>query len=250
MKQCFIQIWSVFDKLYLICTRLECLELISRQCSYLLVRLTRYKGREIVLSDGTLIKKNDLLVKIHLHNVRILKEMKCIDKEISKSLFLYKKVQESLPDLAIFIIHHKNNDQIKGIIGITMIDKGFTRLGFESVSFSSFSYFWLKRIALYPIHFLSSTKHSSKKKQIPIPRYLFMSKDIICNKYGADSKNSAPSLSAEPKPIDSQRITGIAYRHFEYIRSFRDKLRTLLICCFLLKDYSSSLVMAPPSVNG
>lgn len=188
MKQCFILIWSVFDKVYLICTRLECLELISSKYNVFRIRLTRYKGREIVLSDGTIIKKNDLLVKIHLHNVRILKEMKCMDENISRSLFLYKKVQESLPDLAIFIIQHKKNEQIKGIIGITMIDKGYKRLGFESASFSSFSYLWFKRIALYPIHFLAS---SSKKKQMPIPRYLFMSKDIICKKYGTDSKKIA-----------------------------------------------------------
>ncbi|MFX3675240.1 MAG: hypothetical protein ACE3JQ_12465 [Paenisporosarcina sp.] len=191
MKQCLIQVWGMFDQIYFFCTRLECLEKISRKYNIFRVRLTRYKGREIVLSDGTLIKKNDLLVKIHLHNVRILKEMKGLDKNIKKPLYLYKKVQESLPDLAIFIIQHKYNNQIKGIIGITMIDKGFRRLGFESFSFSSIPYLWFKRIALYPIYFLSSSKHSSKKKQTPIPQYLFMSKGIICKKYGTDSKNIA-----------------------------------------------------------
>jgi hypothetical protein len=72
-----------------------------------------------------------------------------------------------------------------------MIDKGFKRLGFESFSFSSLSYLWFKRIALYPIHFISSSKHSSKKKKTSNPQYLFMSKDIICEKYGTNSKNIA-----------------------------------------------------------
>ena len=107
MKQCLIQVWGMLNHIYLFCTRLECLEKISKKYNIFRVRLTRYKGREVVLSDGTLIKKNDLLVKIHLHNVRILKEMKSLDKNIKKPVYLYKKVQQSLPDLAIFIIQHK-----------------------------------------------------------------------------------------------------------------------------------------------
>lgn len=191
MKKCLILVWSMFDQVYLFCTRLEYLERNSNNYNIFRVRLTRYKGREVVLSDGTSIKKNDLLVKIHLHNVRILKEMKNKDENLKRSLYLYKKVQESLPDLALYIIHHKDNNQIKGIIGITLIDKGFKRLGFESVSLSSISYFWFKRIVLYPIHYLSSSKHSSKRKKAPTPHYLFMSKDIICKKYGTISKNIA-----------------------------------------------------------
>lgn len=173
------------------CTRLQCLEHISNNYNILRVRLTHYKGRDVVLSDGTMIKKNDLLVKIHLHNVRLLKEMKCLDQRINKSIYLYKKVQQSLPDLAIFIIQHKQSELIKGIIGITMIDKGFKRLGFESASLSSRPYLWFKRFALYPIHFISSSKPSNKRKHTPAPQYLFMSKDGLCKKYVSSTKNIA-----------------------------------------------------------
>lgn len=187
MKKFLIHVWGIIDHIYLFFTRLECLEKISMKYNIFRVRLTRYKGHDVTLSDGTLIKKNDLLVKIHLHNIRIVKEMKCIDPKWNKSIFLYKKVQESLPDLAVFIIQHKNNEQIKGIIGITMIDKGYKRLGFESVSITSLSYLWFKRISLYPIQILSS----STRKHTPNPQYLFMSKDVICQKYGVSSKNIA-----------------------------------------------------------
>lgn len=184
MKQRLIQVWGMLDSLYFFCTRLQCLEQISGNYNIFRVRLTRYRGREVILSDGTLIKKKDLLVKIHLHNVRILNEMQCIDENFKKALFIYKKVQESLPELAFYLLQHKNNDEIKGVIGITMIDKGYKRLGFESFSFSSRSYIWFKRIALYPILLISSSKPSSKRKKTPTPQYLFMSKDAICEKYG------------------------------------------------------------------
>ncbi|WP_172369518.1 YkoP family protein [Sporosarcina jiandibaonis] len=191
MKYRLIQVWAIFDTVYFFCTRLQCLEQIYGDTNVFRVRLTRYKGRQVVLSDGTLIKKNDLLIKIHLHNVRILQEMQRIDDNIKKTLFLYKKVQESLPGLAFFLLHHKNNDQIKGLIGITMIDKGYKRLGFESFSFSSRSYTWFKQISLYPIHILSISTPSSKRKKVRTPQYLFMSKDSLCEKYGAFEKDIA-----------------------------------------------------------
>ena len=191
MKKRLIQVWDMFDSVYFFCTRLQYLEQITGNTNVFRVRLTRYKGRDVVLLDGTVIKKNDLLVKIHLHNVRILKEMQCIDDNFKKSFFLYRKIQASLPGLAFFIIHHNNNDKIKGIIGITMIDKGYKHLGFESVSLSSHSYLWFKRIALYPIHLLSRSKPSSKRRKTPTPQYLFMSKDAICEKYGTFAKNIA-----------------------------------------------------------
>jgi hypothetical protein len=191
MKYRLIQVWSLLDSAYFFCTRLQCLEQITGNTNVFRVRLTRYKGREVLLSDGTLIKKNDLLIKIHLHNVRILNEMQCIDEKFKKTLFLYKKVQESLPGLAFYLLHHKNNDQIKGVIGITLIDKGYKRLGFESYSLSSRSYIWYKRISLYPIHILSISTPSFKRKKVRTPQYLFMSKDSLCEKYGAFAKDIA-----------------------------------------------------------
>ena len=190
MKQHIINIWSIADPFYLKCTRLQCLEHITGSYSIFRIRLTRYKGREVVLSDGTIIKRNDLLVKIHLHNVRIMKEMQRMEKA-ANVLFLYKSVYSSMPTLAFYVLQHHHRDQIKGIIGITLIDKGFRRLGFESFSFSSSMYTWLKRISLYPIHLLSSPISSSKRKKTPTPRYLFMSKDTLCNKYGSVYKNIA-----------------------------------------------------------
>lgn len=190
MKQRIINIWSIADPVYLKCTRLQCLEQITGRYSIFRIRLTRYKGPEVVLSDGTIIKKNDLLLKIHLHNVRIMKEMQRMDK-VTNTLFLYKSVYSSMPSLAFYILQHHHREQIKGIIGITLIDKGYRRLGFESFSFTSRIYTWFKRVSLYPIHLLSSSKPSSKRNKTPAPRYLFMSKETLCKKYGSEQSKAA-----------------------------------------------------------
>ncbi|MGG1571988.1 YkoP family protein [Fictibacillus sp. NRS-1165] len=173
----FISVWNMFDPLYYFFTRLQYLERTRVNTTIFRVRLTRYKGRTVVLSDGTCIKKNDVLVKIHLHNVQILKELQGMDNDLKKAMILYKKAKESLPYLALYIQRQKNEGEIKGIIGITMLNKGYERLGFEPYKISSRPYKWFKQLAHYPIFFPFSatckrTKEHHSKVFIYVKRKL------------------------------------------------------------------------------
>lgn len=183
IKQVFISAWSIVDPLYFCCTRLHYLESTKEQPAIFRVKLTRYKGHEIELEDGTYIKKNDLLVKIHLHNVRLLKELSFIDNDMKKTVVLLKKTKESLVDLAKYIRCHHSEEQIKGIMGVTMINKGYDKLGFEHFSISSQLYKWFKRLSHFPIYILSTTTRPKGWRKAPPPGYLFMSKATILKKY-------------------------------------------------------------------
>ncbi|HWO75211.1 MAG TPA: hypothetical protein VNM69_04735 [Bacillus sp. (in: firmicutes)] len=180
----FISLWSIIDPIYYYLTRLRYLDSPAGSPPIFRVRLTKYKGRNVVLSDGTQIQRNDILVKIHLHNVRLLKELSGINNDVKKSLLIYQQVKESMPYLTRYIERHQRNSEIKGIIGITFINKGIKRLGFEQVDIINPFYKWYKLITLYPIHFLSSSQSFLKGNKKPCPSYLFMSKDGLFNKYG------------------------------------------------------------------
>ena len=83
MRSCLLSIWYLLDPLYFFFTRLTLID--KRQSNVFRVRLTRYKGKEVILSDGTRIK-NDVLVKIHLHNVKLLKELQPIESAVRRGL--------------------------------------------------------------------------------------------------------------------------------------------------------------------
>lgn len=182
MRGYVLSLWSLIDPIYYYCTRLSYL---PSEGNILRVRLTKYKGRCIVLSDGTLISKNDVLVKIHLHNVRLLKELKDINSDLKKAKIIYRYVQKSLPGVESYIRNYCNSNEIKGIIGITHINKGCERLGFEVVDIIHPVYKWFKRLAFLSIGVLS-TKDTSiwdiLKQQNPY--YLFMSASKLSNMYG------------------------------------------------------------------
>lgn len=174
----FIWIWKCIDPFFYSCSRLH---YINSNQSVFRVRVTKYKGKNLILSDGTQILKNDLLLKIHLHNVRLLDEFIRIKNDLIRARMIYKLVQNSMPSLADYLRGHPEEANIKGIIGITTLSKAVRPLGFECFVPSSSLYRNLKKIGQLPIVLLSSPSYRDFKKNKL--HYLFMSKEKLYNKY-------------------------------------------------------------------
>lgn len=182
MRLYFLSIWSILDPIYYLFTRLTYLEDSNKNRNVFRIRLTRYRGADVVLSDGTYVKKNDLLIKIHLHNVRLMKEMHNLESETKKGRLIFTHVRSGLPSLAEYIQNHPDYNEIKGIVGITMLHKGCNRLGFETFPIKNRLYKLIKQIVFIPMYCLSVAQISSKSLKRP-PKYLFMSKEILINQY-------------------------------------------------------------------
>lgn len=176
----FLTLWEVIDPIYYQLTRLQYVTNDKGQRKMMRVRFTKYKGKELILSDGTVIHKNDLLIKIHLHNVKLLKKLRTYDNDIRRALYTFKIVQDSLPYIADYLQAQRNCNQIKGLIGITTISKGSEKLGFEVFTLKSRCYKWFKQLALLPIYYLSVKE---KNREMPEPVYLVMTKECLIKKY-------------------------------------------------------------------
>ncbi|WP_245843824.1 YkoP family protein [Oceanobacillus rekensis] len=173
-----ISAWNFMDPIYYHFTRLENITNEEGEKTMIRVRLTRYRGRTVTLEDGTVINRNDILLKIHLHNVKLLKYVQGTDSELRRGLMIYKYVRESLPFIARYIQMHEYRSEIRGLIGITTIYKGCKRLGFETKSIHNPYYKLFKVASFLPIQLLSSNT-----KKWANPMYLFMPKDLLLDKY-------------------------------------------------------------------
>ncbi|AIE60311.1 YkoP family protein [Bacillus methanolicus] len=190
MRGYILSIWSLIDPIYFFCSRLTYPPCEGTEGNILRIRLTKYKGRNIVLSDGTQINRNDLLVKIHLHNARLLKELKDIKSELKKAKIIYRYVQKSLPGVEIYIRNYCHSQEIKGIIGISLLNKGCERLGFEIFDISHPVYKWYKWFSFLPIAMLSSQNTFIWRiLKYQKPHYLFMSTNKLSNMYRNEIPN-------------------------------------------------------------
>ncbi|MBP3040819.1 hypothetical protein J9303_15110 [Bacillaceae bacterium Marseille-Q3522] len=181
MKGYLISLWGIIDPFYYYCSRLTYLP----NDNIFRIRLTKYKGRNVVLSDGTQINKNDTLLKIHLHNVRLMKELKNVKNELKKAKIIYRYVQRSMPGLELYLRHHCPS-RTKAIIGITLLNKGCERLGFEIFDIRHPAYKWLKWCSFLPIEMLSSNKSAAAILKNHRPKYLFISKEKLVKLYRTD----------------------------------------------------------------
>ncbi|MEK5520715.1 YkoP family protein [Heyndrickxia sp. FSL W8-0423] len=178
-----ISLWMFIDPFYHLIRRLKYIGFIQNKKAIFRVKLTKYKGKTFLLADGTEIKKNDCLLKIHLHNVRVLKEVMSISHPVQRTRVIYKMVEQSMPLLAKFIESHQRKEEIKGIIGITMLNKGVKKLGFELMYPENRYYIHFKRLTQTPIFLISHSTLSMKKIKNQRPTYLVMSKEKLFEKY-------------------------------------------------------------------
>lgn len=177
MKSYLLSAWYFVDPIYYLFTRLRYVLDHDNNRTIFRVRLTRYKGPTVTLQDGSQINRNDLLIKIHLHNVRILTELHSIHSELKKAVFIYHLVKRALPQLAHYVQTHPRQREIKGIIGITSLFRSADRLGFEIIPIHSGIYRNFKKSSFVLIHLLSNNKTNLE------PAYLFMSKKKLFQKH-------------------------------------------------------------------
>lgn len=173
MRNCLLFVWTMIDPIYYRLTRLQYVPDKHNQRTLFRVRLTKYKGRPIRLQDGTVINKNDVLIKIHFHNVKLLSALHPIKNDMKRALCAYKIVKASLPALARFIEERYGNCKVKGVIGISTLNRGANRLGFEIFPIRSRVYYNYKCLTFVLINYLSC------KRAIQPPVYLFMSKQQL-----------------------------------------------------------------------
>jgi hypothetical protein len=184
IKQFALSVWQMCDPLYFACTRLQYVE--RHPQNIFRVRLLYYRGKSLQLRDGTIIQSGDLLLKIHLHNVRLLRQLLSYEGEIARSRQLYRLVERSLPGLACYCADHPRSHEIKAIIGITQINRGCAQLGFDVCNIHNVMYRTIKRLMLFPIHLLSVAQpfRSFCKHE---PKLLLMSRDTLEWRYGQNA---------------------------------------------------------------
>jgi hypothetical protein len=176
-----LSIWNIIDPIYYTCSRLTRINAAS-DGNIFRVRLMKYRGENITLADGTCIRKGDTLLKIHLHNVILVKSLSSMLNEVKKGKHIYRLVEASMPDLAAYVKNHHRCDEIKAIIGITMLNKGCRLLGFETYSIKSAPYRALKWVTQLPLYFISVSDPLKTVRKQSI-KYLLMSKETLLERY-------------------------------------------------------------------
>ena len=185
MNTGLLMLWGYWDSIYQRCTRLRYVE---KGNNIFRIVLLRYRGEPLITSDQRIINPGDLILKLHIHNYYYATLCKGIKNDLRLALLLRRHILLSLPKLAAYLERLERQEEIKGIVGTTMLHKGVEPLGF-SISDVPMTWFfrykrWYLRLMLRIIHPEGKRRVQSWKQEMPLKR-VYMSKDQLLGRYGS-----------------------------------------------------------------
>ncbi|MGD8189731.1 YkoP family protein [Brevibacillus ginsengisoli] len=183
MNTGILSLWGIWDTIYQNCSRLQYIE---KGKNIFRVVTLHYSGEPLTTSSKQTIESGHLIIKLHIHNYLFANLCRGIKNDTRMILLLRRQITESLPMLAAFLAAHPRADEIKGIVGTTMLYKGVEQLGF-SISDVPMTWFfrykrWYLRLMLRIIHPDGIKRLKTFDKNIPLKR-VYMSKEELLNRY-------------------------------------------------------------------
>lgn len=183
MKSGTLLIWGMWDTLYQRCTRLRYVE---KGQNIFRIALLRYRGETLTTSDNRQIREGDLILRLHIHNYRFACACNGIEDDIKLVLLLRRMITSSLPQLAAYLAAMPQSQEIKGVVGTTMLNKGVEQLGF-SISDVPMNWFfrykrWYLKYLVVIIHRNGWDRLRKYDQQATLKR-VYMSKEELLHRY-------------------------------------------------------------------
>lgn len=183
LKKCLRQIWQLWELTF---DKLAGLKPIGNEKDNLFRLAVRdYRGQAMKLPDGTMLAPGDKVGEIHLNN-HFLQQLTSKARSIELTgILLLRETRRSLPLLAQAIFQDPSYKGIKALIGITMIHRGTTQLGFSVHELSPCLrsvVAWYQRWLLYLMH-PDGLTHLRRHWHKLVPKKVIISRQELFHRY-------------------------------------------------------------------
>lgn len=176
-----LPLWGLVDQIYYQFNRLQLIDIEDQ--NVFRVRLSTYRGTPLALKSGEVIQSGDLVLKIHLYNYQLMKQMCHLESDIRRALYVYEAVEHSLPGLAKYLNDHPRANEIKAVLGITVLNRGIKKLGFESFELNNRLYRAWKKTYMIPMYCLCHGQWSLPSLQKLEPKFVVMSRAQLLERF-------------------------------------------------------------------
>ena len=179
----FRLLWQGWEKLVLHLSRIEDVPEDGRPTIFRLA-LRRYRGKQLLLPDGTTLQKGDMVGELHLNN-DVLQQISNNTEPARLGLLALEKTLQSLPAMAKWIAANPRYRKIKAITGLTILHRGSQFLGFSTFDVSPLArrlVQWYEGLLLMIFHPAGRRRFIQHRKKLS-PKLLVISKDELFRRY-------------------------------------------------------------------
>lgn len=166
--------------------------------------LRRYHGQEWLMQDGSLLKKGDYYIELHLNNDHLLSligENSSIERV---AIIIIREIRNGLPKLARLMKDDTKYGKAKVLLGITLLHRGTVRLGFTAyeLKLGLFRMFinWYENLLLALFH-PGGFKNLKTYREKLSPKYVVMTRQELMRRY---PPASIPETDAPRREIVAQ----------------------------------------------
>lgn len=166
-------------------------------------RVRKYQGETLQLSDGEEIRKGDEVVELHLDNEKLFQTLSSSGSVIRMAIYVVREVGRAMPKLASELAGRPELDHVKGLYGISMINRGSQSFGFSTIDlppgmFSRFTRIYLSLLlrVLHP----GGGQRVRDKKETLVPRIIAMSMTEFRRRYPVAATPGTRKRTADVSP--------------------------------------------------
>lgn len=190
-KALLIYLWLKWEKLF---QKLFRVDHIDDEVKLLALRVTKYHGKPIKLNDGATIYNGDKVAELHLNNLMLYEISTKVRTPIQLAVMLIHYVDRDMPKLTKFIQEQPAYRNVKGLYGVSIINRGTKKFGFTVQElpqgiFYFFSRIYL-RILLYILH-PEGRKRLNTKKELLVPKTIAISKKELLKRFGNEEMDES-----------------------------------------------------------
>ncbi len=199
VKKFLQHLWQIWERCFDRLAGLKPMREGDNQLFRLAIR--NYRGDEMRLSDGTLLTSGDKVVELHLNN-ELLQRMTSTARSLeSVGIRLLRETRHALPLLAKLISSDPHYQEIKALVGITIIHRGTKQLGFSVYDLPPLLgslVTWYQRWLMFLLH-PGGLSHLRRQWHKLVPKKVVISKNELLQRYllegisWPDNGNTSPA---------------------------------------------------------
>ncbi|WP_020615810.1 polysaccharide deacetylase family protein [Paenibacillus daejeonensis] len=171
-------------------------------------RIRKYHGPQLRLDDGETIRDGDEVVELHFDNRKLFETVASSGSVMRMAIYVVREVGKALPKLAAEMAGKPEFREVRGLYGISMINRGSQSFGFSTIDlppglFSRMTRLYLKLLlrVLHP----GGNQRVREKKETLIPRIIAMSMPEFRRRYAAVPAETGWKLPDKRAPLKQEQ---------------------------------------------
>jgi hypothetical protein len=178
------QTWSKLDWIIRKLSRIT--DLRPGQGSLLRIAMRKYRGKDWLMPDGSILRAGDTYIELHINNEYLLRTIGQKTSVERAALIVLREARQDLPYLAQMLNQEKHWQQVNILMAITLLHRGTEHLGFTSYDLPRGSLRLLSKWYegwLLGLYHPGGFKGLGSYREALLPKYIVMTKKDLLKRY-------------------------------------------------------------------